>query len=207
MIVETTMHPTKRRLIEVTHKIYEEQPIHTITSELVLKLSGITKGSLYHHFADFPDLIESVQVVRYEKFASLELSEMTIEINGDSDIETARSRLFSALRKRQDSTTSSDRAERTWIIAQALMNARLATKIISSEERITELWMNLYSSCADRGWTNSSLDAQSVSVVTQAAIFSRVFSDLRSEELATENWITVVEAMVDRLYFSNRVVV
>ncbi len=201
------MHPTKQRLIEVTNTIYEKQALHTITAELVLRESGVTKGSLYHHFQDFSDLIEHVLVLRHETFASLELSAMNLEIDGSSGIETARARLFTALRNRQDSTSSSDRSERALILSQSLTNQRLSAKILVVDERITQLWMALYSSCAHRGWTSSYLDPRSVSAVIQGAIFGRVFIDLQSEELAMENWMVIVEAVADRLYFSNRIAV
>ena len=130
-----------------------------------------------------------------------------LEIDGSSGIETARARLFTALRNRQDSTSSSDRSERALILSQSLTNQRLSAQILVVDERITQLWMALYSSCAHHGWTSSYLDPRSVSAVIQGAIFGRVFIDLQSEELAMENWMVIVEAVADRLYFSNRIAV
>ena len=59
-----SLHPTKRALITTVLEQLKTLKPSEITSESVLDKSGISKGSLYHHFEDFDDLIETAQVIR-----------------------------------------------------------------------------------------------------------------------------------------------
>ena len=58
-------HPTKVVLIKTVVEMMNSKQVTEITSEDVLKESGISKGSLYHHFEDFNDLLEQALVYRF----------------------------------------------------------------------------------------------------------------------------------------------
>lgn len=60
-----TFHPTKIRLIETTAELLENQFPQDIQVDEILEKSGISKGSLYHHFEDLGELLEAAQVSRY----------------------------------------------------------------------------------------------------------------------------------------------
>ncbi len=55
-------HPTKEELIQTVVVLLEGTTLNQITSEQVLAISGISRGSLYHHFEDFSELLELAQV-------------------------------------------------------------------------------------------------------------------------------------------------
>lgn len=51
-------HPTAVKLLEITVDLLDEIPIDALSIAAVLERSGVSHGSLYHHYADFPDLVE-----------------------------------------------------------------------------------------------------------------------------------------------------
>ena len=55
---EPTLHPTAQKLVDTVIEMLQTTSYNNIKSENVLVRSGITRGPLYHHFADFDDLIE-----------------------------------------------------------------------------------------------------------------------------------------------------
>ena len=63
-----SLHPTKRALVQTVLDQLKTKKPSDLTSELILETSGISKGSLYHHFEDFDDLIETAQVFRYAAY-------------------------------------------------------------------------------------------------------------------------------------------
>ena len=56
MASRTAVHPTKQTLIDTVLALMEKKSIEQISSDEVLEISNISKGSLYHHFEDFPEL-------------------------------------------------------------------------------------------------------------------------------------------------------
>ncbi len=59
-----SVHPTKTHLIETAVKLLDTQLPHEIAVDEILDKSGISKGSLYHHFEDLAELLEAAQVAR-----------------------------------------------------------------------------------------------------------------------------------------------
>ena len=55
-------HPNAQRLLDVTIELLDSTPLEQISLATVLELSGVSNGSLYHHFDDFRDLVEQAAV-------------------------------------------------------------------------------------------------------------------------------------------------
>ena len=70
-------HPTKEKLIETTARLLRSKPRAELSSELILSESGISKGSLYHHFEDLDHLIEQAMLKRYTDWVDVSISSMT----------------------------------------------------------------------------------------------------------------------------------
>ena len=52
-------HPTSKRLINSTIELLQEFLPEEISTDLVLQHSGVSRGSLYYHFEDLSDLLET----------------------------------------------------------------------------------------------------------------------------------------------------
>ena len=63
-----SMHPTKAVLVRTVVQLLDTQLPTEIHADDVLEISGISKGSLYHHFEDLGELVETAQVLRYSKW-------------------------------------------------------------------------------------------------------------------------------------------
>jgi AcrR family transcriptional regulator len=64
----TSLHPTKTKLIETAVSLIDEFGPIGFTVDALLERSSISKGSLYHHFVDFSDVIEQAQVIRFSRY-------------------------------------------------------------------------------------------------------------------------------------------
>lgn len=62
-------HPTRLYLIQTVEELLTTRPIYEVGSELVLAASGVSKGSLYHHF----------------EASALEVASLTIRITAPSN--------------------------------------------------------------------------------------------------------------------------
>ena len=66
-------HPTKSKLVETATRLLKTHKPSEISVDLVLSESKISKGSLYHHFADLDELIglsDSIKVLLRGKFVA-----------------------------------------------------------------------------------------------------------------------------------------
>ena len=66
--MKISLHPTKSHLINTTVSILDEKLPNEIAVDEILEKSGISKGSLYHHFEDLGQLLEVAQVERYAQW-------------------------------------------------------------------------------------------------------------------------------------------
>ena len=58
-------HPTRQKLIQSILDLSKNTSLQSIHSYDVLEHSGISKGSLYHHFENFQDLVEDAHLERF----------------------------------------------------------------------------------------------------------------------------------------------
>ncbi len=58
----TTFHPTKRLLVETVAGMLEAKKPSEILADGVLESSGVSKGSMYHHFEDLQELVETARL-------------------------------------------------------------------------------------------------------------------------------------------------
>ena len=69
-------HPTRERLIDTVVSLLDEKGAEHISVDEVLSSSGISKGSLYHHFEDYSDLIESAYIRRFSAWVDTSIAAM-----------------------------------------------------------------------------------------------------------------------------------
>ena len=159
--------------------------------EMVLKRSLISKGSLYHHFEDYPDLVEQTTVARNRLFMNEDLFQISDAISGGLDLAQAKIALFDALGKRQSLYHTDDRAQRIWLISSALGNPRLRA-LLAQENLITsDLWGGIFTVCVARGWANQFLDSQSVAQLMDSLIFGRVIGEIEVESFSISEWLKI----------------
>ena len=62
------LHPTAQQLVDTVKEMLQEASYSEIKSENVLRRSGVSRGPLYHHFANFEELIEVAQTQIYVSY-------------------------------------------------------------------------------------------------------------------------------------------
>ena len=81
------IHTTKEKLIQTFLDLSKTNSWHEITSDMVLDTSGITKGSLYHHFDYFGELIETVRVRRFSQWVDESIITLTNHLSASKSRE------------------------------------------------------------------------------------------------------------------------
>ncbi len=194
---------TKDRLLSVAIQFLESQPFDSITSEQIIIESGFSKGSLYHHYADFSDLMEAAQVRRFSNYVRETLEDLIAYVENNTDPILVRRSFHELALSEQFTDSLSFRLKRFQITYTAATNERMRQRIAPVQEELTQKWMRIYNICVERGWTKHNLDARAVSVLLQSTIIGRVVDDNATKHIDTADWIQTLIFVFDTIFFDN----
>lgn len=184
---------TKDRLVKVVLELSEDQPIDEIKVEEVLGASGISTGSLYHHFEDFGHLIETAMVERYLEL--LRSGELFIQsaLDEAKDLEDLKARVAVVGGMYAKLNTPEARFERARILARSEKHERLRRALGEAQQEFTDSLTGMFERAQrESGWINPDLDPRAIAVFIQAYTFGRLIDDITPNPMDQEDWMTLV---------------
>lgn len=173
-----------------------------ISAEEVLEISGISRGSMYYHFIDLDDLLETTQVYRYSKWV-----DSSIRFMYDYVI-TAQNRdeLRASLRKLTEITQSDDRksarAQRAQALALCATNERMAEKLSPEIQRLTDAITDVTNEVKNKGLFKDTVDARSLSTFIQAYTLGKIVNDFNPLPVSEANWIEFIMSIVENAFIA-----
>ncbi len=196
-----SLHPTKQTLIDTVVTLMDTQPAMEINSDQVLEISGISKGSLYHHFEDFPELVEHAMVARFARF----VDNSVVMLNGVISSAKTRADLVEGLKKVTRATQAREltrhRSERVTAIAKAIRIPRMKALLGEEQERLTDALADLFRESVERGWGDPTLDPRVVGVMVQAYTIGKIVDDITPTRMDAENWNQAIDSVLDKVFF------
>ena len=195
---EQSAHPTKTKLRDAVVGMMELTPPEDIHSEYVLRETGISRGSLYHHYEDFTDLLEDAMLYRFS--AGVEASTAAIE----TIVETAgnREEFFSMLegvtRATQARKRSDIRFDRARMLAMAQHNDRFRRKLGIVQDRLTDALTESIAMAQQKGWANPDFQARTLAVFIQAYTLGKIVDDVGEHPMDDSDWENLITVIADR---------
>jgi AcrR family transcriptional regulator len=198
----TTVHPTKDLLLSTTISLLEQKGLDALTSEQVLNISGISKGSLYHHFVDFSDLVEQAQVRIFALRVDLVISVLATILQRNKTKSDFIKDLSKVLQGDSVLEIQSARITRFSAFAAALASDRMKALFAVEQSRYSEAIADVFRQTQERGWGNKNLDPLAVSVFIQSYNIGMVIDQFVAEPINPENWAYFVNLLMNRVLFS-----
>lgn len=203
MVVIREFHPTKRLLVETVSQLLDQKSATQISAEEVLEISGISRGSMYHHFVDLDDLLETTQVYRYSKWVDGSIGFMY-----DFVIKAqTKDELRSVLRKLTEMTQANDRkaarAQRAHALAICATNERMAEKLSPEIQRLTDAIKDVTEEVKNKGLFKESVDAHSLSTFIQAYTLGKIVNDFNPVPVEEDQWVDFIMLIVDKTFIEN----
>lgn len=193
-----TSHPTRDRLIETMAQLLDGSDPEHITADQVLNASGVSKGSLYHHFEDFEDLLEAALISRFSTNVDATIDHLAAILA----TATSRDELVAALRKvnefDQDQSRSRFRLERARAAGLTYSSPRFHDALGAEQQRLTDAFTDLFSEAQNKGWMSSELDARATAVFVQAYTVGRVVDDIAPEKVDPQAWVELIMRVIDK---------
>ena len=171
------MHPTKASLVrDVVNRLNTQKPWEVI-SDSVLESTGISKGSLYHHFDNFDHLMETAQVVRYARYMDATIEQIQEIWSAQTSKEDFVQRLDALTRQMQIRSRRMFRLERARILAAAEGNSRFEAALAIESDRLTTALADVIKDAVIAGIFRRDNDPRVIAVFIQAYTLGRAVDD------------------------------
>jgi AcrR family transcriptional regulator len=187
-LMTSLFHPTKIRLIETTAGLLENQFPEAIQVDEILEKSGISKGSLYHHFEDLSELLEAAQVARYALWVDRSIG-LIVPILSEAK---NRQDIIDGLRRITTYTQSTEykatRFQRARTLANSETSARFQRALGLEQDRLTTALQDLVEEAKNKGLFRVHLDARVVAIFIQSYTLGKIVDDVVPSPMDQEKW-------------------
>jgi AcrR family transcriptional regulator len=180
---------TRQLLLDSTVEVLETVPIDDVRLSVILERAGTSSGSLYHHFADFPDLVEQAVALRYTRGLreSLEGVRSLLDSSDAADFRVRAEALFRA----SATAPPANRLYRVEVMGLVQSRPRLATAVARAQQDVTDMQAELFREFQQRGWMRSDVEPEPLSAFIQAMILGHVVDDVSERHIDDELWVEV----------------
>lgn len=198
--MRNSFHPTKSQLIDTTVLILNEKLPSEIAVDEILEKSGISKGSLYHHFEDLGELLEVAQVTKYAQWVDRSIVVITQLVSSAKTREDLLIGLKKMTRLTQDPALATTRYGRARAIASAEHSPRFQMALAAEQARLTDALIDLIQEARNKGFFSSEFDARACAVLVQAYTLGKMVDDFVTEPMDPEAWYALIDLIVDRVF-------
>ena len=196
------MHPTKAVLVKTVVELLEDHLPSSIQADQVLEISGISKGSLYHHFEDLGELIETAQVYRYSKWITRSVDLMTEILPKVKSPKELRVALSTITKLTQAHDLAKFRLERARALSNAEGNLRFQKALTVETDRLTSSLEDLCREVIEKGWFRNDLHPRALAVFIQAYTLGKLVDDFSPNKVSEDDWNALIDGIVGN-YFLN----
>ena len=192
----TVEHATHRALIDCGVELAKEFGMYGYTVEQLLTKSGISKGSLYHHFEDFVDLVECVQVRIFTEYVELDIAAIQRALDAATDRQKFFELISLITRTAVQPQRTESRLQRARIISATEGRERFAARIGEEQKLLNDQMTQVISVGQERGWIVPYLDAHALAIFVQGYAFGLLLNDVAAEKIVSEDWVAVIEMIM-----------
>lgn len=198
-----SIHPTKTLLIETAVKLLDTQLPHEIAVDEILEQSGISKGSLYHHFEDLAELLEAAQVARYADWVDRSMA-LIIAIMSKAK---TKEDLFEGVKKMTSLTQSAEfkgfRYERARTIGNSQGHKRFQDLLAAEQQRLTSGLTDIIREVIEKGFFHKKLNPHVAAIFIQSYTLGKIVDDIVTNPVNSQDWDDFVNQMVFKSMFSH----
>jgi AcrR family transcriptional regulator len=194
------MHPTKGLLQETAINLIDEFGPQGFTVETLLETSKISKGSLYHHYHDFSDVIEQAQVARFSRYVDEDIMLLVGLLKSATSREDLESKFAMIVQGAGLPGRDASRADRAAILGMARHSKKLADSLAVEQQRVTDVLADIAREMQERGWINKELDAAVVATFVQAYSMGFVLNDITASPISIERWSSFISFMLGKIF-------
>jgi len=184
-------------VLEVVVPMLEESGEGAVRIDEVRDRSGVSIGSIYHHFGDRDGLIVAAQVRRFARFAEAEIAALSDIVQRSTDLEGFRRAIRLLTLHSASQLRAAERWARIAVLASSVGRPELAAEVRAIQTRLTDEFQAHVSQGQARGFFRSDLDARAVALFVEAYSLGLVLNELDARPVSEKDWEKVVWSVLD----------
>lgn len=190
------MHPTALKLVSAVATMLEGANPYEILVDDVLKESGISRGSLYHHFGDFDGLIHTTLLMRFSANVEADGAAMRKLADSATSQEDYWNRIRQLSAATQIPSRASIRAERARLIGMASVGGDFALRLAAVQDRLTQVMAEAIEHAQSKGWVKPSLSPRALALFLQAYSLGRAIDDISGTHVPNSEWLELIDTVL-----------
>ena len=167
---------------------------------MILEESGISKGSLYHHFEDLDELIEAALIQRYARWVDASIELMTQLLTSAASSDDIYSGLTGITRRTQSDEFRAERQNRIDVLSRAGSSKRFAKLLGEEQQRLTDALTDLIREAQERGFYRKEIDARAIAVLIQAYTIGKIVDDFNENKVDPVAWVNLINSIIRTVF-------
>lgn len=181
-------HPTRKKLIATFLRLGEAQDFSTITVDAVLGEAQISKGSLYHHFNDFDDLLAQAKAHLFSIGVDRSIEMMGTMLEKSKTAEDFKALIRVLILDTLTPQGVHNRLMRARILGSSMRLPKLQEYVHTEQRRMTEEIAGIFMDAKGKGFVKQDVDPHLAAVFIQAYTFGKVVDDVSDAPIAADDW-------------------
>ncbi len=190
---------TRERILAVALEQLERGGEAAVRIDDINERSGVSIGSIYHHFGDREGVIAAAQLRRYARYAEAEIASLADVVREARDRAQFRRALLQLAKGSHTAVRRSVRWGRIAVLASTVGRDDLRDDVAHLQTRLTDGFQAHVAQGQARGFFRSDLDARAIAAFVEAWTLGLALNDLDDRAVPEAAWLAVVGAAIDTL--------
>lgn len=191
--------PVVARILQVTTEIIDRGGEQALTIAEVRDRTGVTIGSIYHHFGSREGLVAAGYASIYASMANYEIEQVRKLTRNVKDAADFRAAVVEASTTMYGKDGNEKRIRRMAVLSAAQHRPLLREAIAKQQDMVTEAWMEWITQIQAKGIYAKDLDIRSLAIFFQGFPFGRVFDNFSSSPVSDADWARIGELVFGAL--------
>lgn len=190
---------TRNRVLAVALDQLETGGEAAVRIDEIRDRSGVSIGSIYHHFGDREGVIAAAQLRRYARYAESEITALSDIVERSADVEEFRKALRQLTLHARSDVRIAQRWGRVGVLASTIGRDDLRADIMQVQTRLTDGFAAHVAQGQARGFFRDDLDARAIAAFVEAYTLGMALNDVDARGVDEDAWQQVVWSMIDTL--------
>ena len=179
---------TMERALAVVGQILDEGGEASLRLADVSRRSGVSIGSLYHHFESREGLIKAARERQFIQSLPTDADDVADLLATATTPAEFVERLERIIRSTQTTDRAANRLRRVELIGAAASRPELLESISATQTMVLDVGEALGEAFRDRGWLREGVEPRALALFVQAITLGRVLGDLDQRPVDEESW-------------------